>query len=342
MTVKMLVFDYRPTEYKYFEHNNFENFDIKFFDFSLTEETLSKIEEEDFEQASVISIFINSILTQKVLDKFKNLRIIATRSTGYDNINSKACMNRNISVVNVQKYGETAVAEFTLGLIISLVRKLPQGFLSVREGNFTGKSFVGRDLNALTLGVVGTGAIGTSVCKLANAFGMKILAYDLTPRKELSEKYNVKYTTLEAMIMNSDIITLHLPYTGNNYHMFSKHQFDLMKKNSYFVNVSRGELVDNLYLKENLESGKLAGAALDVVACEAPCDACIKMAKNLEVSSLECLRESEIIKELIKMPNVIITPHMAYESQDAIDFILETTFDSIKDCINGGSKNRII
>ncbi|MBE7709669.1 MAG: hypothetical protein E7Z93_04385 [Cyanobacteria bacterium SIG32] len=342
MTVKMLVFDYRETEHKYFKNNNFENFDIKFFDFSLNEETVKKLENDDLEHTYVISVFINSLLTQNVLDKFKNLRIVATRSTGHDNINTKACMNRNISVVNVQKYGETAVAEFTMGLIISLVRKLPQGFLSVREGNFEGKSFVGRDLKALTLGIVGTGAIGASVCKLANAFGMKILAYDLTPRVELTEKYGVKYTTLEAMIMNSDIITLHLPYTGDNYHMFSKHQFDLMKKNSYFINVSRGELVDNLHLKENLENGKLLGVALDVVACESPCDACIKMAKNLEISSLECLRESEIIKELISMPNVIITPHMAYESQDAIDYILDTTFDSIKDCINGGNKNRII
>lgn len=342
MTVKMLVFDYRETEHKYFENNHFENFDIKFFDFSLNEETVKNLSNEDLEQTSVVSIFINSILTPEVVDKFKNLRIIATRSTGYDNINSKACINRNISVINVQNYGETAVAEFTLGLIISLVRKLPQGFLSVREGNFKNKSFVGRDLKSLTLGVVGTGAIGASVCKLAHSFGMKILAYDLTPRKELSEKYNVKYTTLEAMIMNSDIITLHLPYTGNNYHMFSKHQFDLMKKHSYFINVSRGELVDNIYLKENLENGKLSGVALDVVACEAPCDACIKMAHNLDISSLECLRESEIIKELIAMPNVIITPHMAYETQDAINYILDVTFDGIRDCINGGNKNRII
>lgn len=342
MAIKMLIFDYRETEYKYFENNKFDNFDIKFYDFSLSEETINFVDKDDLEHAMVISVFINSLLTQDVINRFKNLRIIATRSTGYDNINTKACQNRNISVVNVQKYGETAVAEFTLGLMISLVRNLPQGFLSVRENTFKGQSFVGRDLKELTLGVVGTGAIGASVCRLANAFGMKILAYDLTPKNELTEKYGVKYTTLEAMITNSDIITLHLPYTGDNYHMFSKHQFDLMKKNSYFINVSRGELVDNVHLKENIVNGKLVGVALDVVACEAPCDACIRMADNLEVSSLECLKESEIIKELIAMPNVIITPHMAYESQDAIDYILNTTFDSIKDCINGGNQNRII
>ena len=337
----MLVFDYRQTEYKYFENNRFNNFDIKFFDFSLNEENLKHLTEDDFEHTVIVSVFINSLITQEVIDKFKNLRIIATRSTGYDNINKKACLSRNISVVNVQNYGETAVAEFTIGLIISLVRQLPQGFLSVREGDFDGKSFVGRDLRELTLGVVGTGAIGAAVCKLAHAFGMKILAYDLTPKKELTEKYGVKYTTFEAMITNSDVITLHLPYTGDNYHMFSKHQFDLMKDGSYFINVSRGELVDNIYLKENIENGKLCGAALDVVACEAPCDGCVKMAKNLEISSLECLKESEVIKELIVKPNVIITPHMAYESQDAIDYILNTTFDSIMDCVNGGRKNRV-
>lgn len=341
MTIKMLVFDYRDTEKKFFEENYFDNFDIKFFDFSLNEETLNKISNEDREHATVISIFVDSLLTDEVINSFKNLRMIATRSTGYDNINKKTCVQRNISVLNVQNYGETAVAEFTMGLIIGLTRNLFQAAASVKDNSYKNKNFVGRDLEQLTLGVIGTGAIGAAVCKLAYAFGMKIFAYDLKAKNELSEKYSVKYLPLEDTIRNSDVISLHLPYTGNNYHMFSKREFELMRQNSYFINVSRGELVEMEYLKQYLINNKISAAALDVVACDYE-DKCFALEQRLEITSLDCLENSKIVRELIQMPNVIVTPHMAYNSQDAIDYILKETFDGIRDCINGGNKNRVI
>ena len=170
---------------------------------------------------------------------------------------------------------------------------------------------------------------------------MKILAYDLVEKQELVEKYNVNYTSLNFLIRNSDIVTLHVPYTGNNYHMFSKTEFESMKNNSYFINVARGELVELKYLKENLDSGKICAAALDVVACNCE-DECQNLSNKLETSSLECLENSKIVSCLIDMPNVIVTPHIAYESQDAIDFILKKTFAGIMDFVNGESKNRVI
>ena len=341
MAIKMLVFDYRNTEHKFFENENFKNYDIKFFDFSLNEETINKLSDEDINQAMIISVFITSILTEKVINRFKNLRVIATRSTGYDNINKKVCIQRNIAVLNVQNYGETAVAEFTMGLIICLTRNIYQAVTCVKNYSFADKTFVGRDLEKLTLGVVGTGAIGAAVCRLAHAFNMKILAYDLVEKQELVEKYNINYTSLNFLIRNSDIVTLHVPYTGNNYHMFSKTEFESMKNNSYFINVARGELVELKYLKENLDSGKICAAALDVVACNCE-DECQNLSNKLETSSLECLENSKIVSCLIDMPNVIVTPHIAYESQDAIDFILKKTFAGIMDFVNGESKNRVI
>ena len=337
----MLVFDYRNTEHKFFENENFKNYDIKFFDFSLNEETINKLSDEDINQAMIISVFITSILTEKVINRFKNLRVIATRSTGYDNINKKVCIQRNIAVLNVQNYGETAVAEFTMGLIICLTRNIYQAVTCVKNYSFADKTFVGRDLEKLTLGVVGTGAIGAAVCRLAHAFNMKILAYDLVEKQELVEKYNVNYTSLNFLIRNSDIVTLHVPYTGNNYHMFSKTEFESMKNNSKFINVARGELVELKYLKENLDSGKICAAALDVFACNLE-DECQNLSNKLETSSLECLENSKIVSCLIDMPNVIVTPHIAYESQDAIDFILKKTFAGIMDFVNGESKNRVI
>lgn len=342
MALKMLVFDYRTMEQKFFAENKFENYEIKFFNYSLDDDTVGLLSQEDLESTSIVSVFIDSYLSQKVIDSFKNLRIIAIRATGYDRISKIACLNRNIAVLNVQNYGETAVAEFTIGLIIGLVRNIPQAFLSVRDGSFEEKSFVGRDLKELTLGIIGTGAIGAAVCKIAHALGMKILAYDLIAKKELEEKYDVKYETFENVLKNSDVVTLHLPYTGDNFHMFSKKQFEMMKEGSYFINVSRGELVENEYLKKYLESGKIKGAALDVVACETECKDCQEFADKLDISSLSCLKESAVIKELMERPNVIITPHIAYESQDAIDYILKKTFEGISDCINGGTANRVI
>ncbi len=340
MTLKMLVFEYRATEHDFFGKNKFSNYDIKFFDFSLNEDTVNELSEEDLNYTSIISVFINSTLTKEVIDKFKNLRVIATRSTGYDSINQKACVQRNIALLNVQNYGETAVAEFTMGLIVGIVRNIFSSVISIKKGDFTESSFVGRDLEKLTLGVVGTGAIGAAVCRLASAFGMKILAYDLIEKVELEEKYNVTFTTLDFLLRNSDVVTLHVPYTGNNYHMFAKHEFEIMKQNSYFINVARGEVVDLKYLKENLLNGKIRAAALDVVACNYNKD-CENFSDNIEKSSLECLNNSKVVQELVQMPNVFVTPHIAYESQDAIDYILLKTFEGIQDFINGGSKNRV-
>lgn len=340
MSVKILVFDYRETEKKFFEENKFDNFNIKFFEFTLCEENLNKIPKEDIEDAFVISVFIESSVTPKVVSAFKNLRIISTRSTGYDHICRLECERRNIIVINVQNYGEIPVAEFTFALILALTRNLIRANSETINGNEQ-KSFVGRDLKNLTIGVVGTGAIGASVCKIAKAFDMKILAFDIKQKQEIIDKYGVNYVDFAQLISKSDIVTLHLPYTPENYQMFSQKEFEMMKEKSYFINVSRGELVDLQYLKENIDKGKILGAGLDVVACEAA-DDCEKFNNKLKTSSLKCLQNSFLVKQMMKMPNVIITPHIAYETEGAINYILEETFAAITDIIKGGSKNRVI
>ena len=252
MTIKMLIFDYKDTEHKFFAENIFQSYDIKFFRHSLNPKTFDELSDEEKEQTSVISIFSDSVLTEDIIRGFKNLRTIATRSSNYDNINKRVCHERHIAVLNVPSYGKTAVAEFTFGLIINLIRKIPQAIESVKNHSFPNKSFVGQDLKNMTLGIIGTGEIGAEVCRIASAFNMNILANDIKPKVELTEKYNLKYFSLEEVLAKADIITLHLPYTGINYHMISKHQFEIMKNGSYFINTSRGELVDTVYLKENL------------------------------------------------------------------------------------------
>lgn len=340
MSCKMLFFDLREDEKKFLSIHKPDNFEIKYFTESLNEQTVEALSPEELEHTMVISVFITSEVTKKVVEKFKNLRIISTRSTGYDHIDLQPLIDKNIALINVESYGNISVAQFTFALILSLVRNLYPALEAVKSGVCIQKNYTGRNLNTLTLGVIGTGAIGAGVCAIAHGFGMKIIAYDLFPKQELEEKYNVQYTNLDDLLENADIISLHVPYNENNYHMLSTNQFKKMKQNSYLINVSRGELIDIEALVKFVKNGKLCGVGLDVVACID--SSCMDNVKKLERSSLMCLEESKIVKELNSYPNVIITPHIAYETQESIDYILEATFDGLSDFLYGGKQNRVI
>ncbi len=341
MSIKILVFDYRESEKNFFGNNKFEHFDITFYNESLNEDFIKNLSAEQLENTYAISVFIDSEVTESVINAFKNLRIISTRSTGVDHINLKAAAAKNIAVINVEGYGSKAVAQFTVGLMIALVRRIiPASQYLKNEERASCSTFLGRDISNLTLGVVGTGAIGAAVCRLGCAFGMKVLAYDLMQKQELTLNYDIKYTDLNTLLKNSDVISLHIPYTGENFHMFSEKQFEIMKDTAYIINTSRGEILDTFALYQALTEKKLAGAALDVVMCEQLSFRCSQFEKQLN-NDIVCLQEAKIVKELVKMDNVIVTPHVAYETQDAIDYILEVSFRGILDCIKGGNEYRM-
>ncbi len=340
MSCKMLFFDYRDSEKKFFEENKFENYDIKFFTESLNEETLKMLDEDDFEKAMIISVFISSTITQDIIEKFKNLRVISTRSTGYDHIDLNSCINKNIALINVESYGHSAVAQFAFGMILLLVRKIYPAILAQLNGTYATENLSGRDLSKLTLGVVGTGAIGRSVCILASCMGMRILAHDIRPQSDLIANQNVQYVELDALLKNSDVVTIHVPYTKDNYHMFSHKQFELMKNGSFFVNVARGELVDTKALLEFAKRGKFKGIGLDVIAC--PETTSDNQTLQEDKSSLICTQTSQDVQELTKLENVILTPHIAYDTQEAVNYILEITFKGLSDYVHGGRKFRVI
>lgn len=337
MACRVLFFDYRQSEEKFFEDHNFENFDIKFFKESLDENFVENLSQEDFEETMIISVFINSNVNEKVISKFKNLRIISTRSTGYDHICLDSCAAKHIALINVESYGCTSVAQFTMAMILMLVRNLyPMLLISEKHDSLRFETFCGRDLNKLTLGVIGTGAIGSAVCRYAHSFGMDIIACDPVQKKELIAAFDVKYLELNDVLKNADILTFHLPFTNENYHMISYEQLEMMKDNAYLINVSRGEVIDTRALLEFAKQDKFKGIALDVVACENP--------QNIdkEKTSLMCFETSEAVKELSKLQNVILTPHMAYDTEEAIYYILESTFEGITDVLKGGHQYRVL
>lgn len=338
MTCKLLFFDYRESEEKFFSRNEFENYDIMFFRNSLNKETVKDLPQELLDETTIISVFITSVIDKEVISKFKNLRIIATRSTGYDHICVKSCRSRNITLINVENYGHKPVSQFTIGLIIMLTRNILPSISTNLSSSFVSENYIGSNLDNLTLGIVGTGAIGSAVACYAKCLGLKVLAYDKNQNSELEKNKIVKYVEMEELLTRSDIVSLHLPFTPENTKMFSYSQFDMMKNNSYFINVSRGELVDNNALLKFLDNGKLRGVGLDVVSCiEASPEK-----DKVEKSSIYCVDKSKIVKRLLAHKNVIITPHIAYNTQQAIDYILKTTFEGISDYLSGGFEHRVV
>lgn len=337
MACRVLFFDYRESEENFFKRHCLDNFDIRFFKESLDEKFLDNLSQEDFDETMIISVFIGSNVSENIISKFKNLRIISTRSTGYDHIDLSSCSEKHIALINVEAYGCTSVAQFTIAMMLMLVRNLyPTLLISDKHDARLFESLCGKDLNKLTLGVIGTGAIGSAVCRYAHSFGMGVVACDPVQKKELIAAFDVKYLEMNEVLKKADILTLHLPYTNENYHMIGAQQLEMMKDNSYLINVSRGEVVDTKALLDFAKVGKFKGIALDVVACETPQN------QEKEKTSLMCFETSQAVKELSNLPNVILTPHMAYDTQEAIDYILETTFEGITDVLKGGHQYRVL
>lgn len=340
MTINMLVFDYRENEREFFENNELQNFDFTFFKESLNPRTVKTIPQEVKDKANVISVFTNSEVNEEVINSFKNLRIISTRSTAYEHISKKAANERNIAVINVTKYGETSVAQFTFCLILALTRKLVRAVKDSDKNTIDDNDFyelTGRDISKLSIGIVGTGTIGAAVCKIAKTFNMDVYGCDINVKQELINKYGIKYLPFEELIKKVDIVTLHIPFTGDNLHMFDKTQFDMMKENSYFINTSSRRLVNFESLYNALKDGKIAGAALDTTCCTYLNAKCFENGKLAKI----CMQEYKYLHLLSEMENAIVTPHIAYNTQESINYILQSTIDQIRETIKCGDVNGI-
>ena len=336
--MNILFYDFRNAESKYFEENPQSDFDIKFIKTPLNEST--EISEHDANETCIISVFTTSRITEKVLDKFKNLRLITTRSTGFDHIDIEECAKRNIRVVNVEQYGKTSISEYTIGMIIMLVRNIVPAVRDMKRMEVNIPKYTGRDLCNLKLGIIGTGAIGASLCKIAHSLGMEILAHDIIKNHEIENI--VSYVDLSTLLKNSDIVSLHIPYNKENYHIISSQEISIMKEGSFLINTARGELIDTVALYDAIETKKLGGCALDVQECESLVINMRKDPLKIDNSDNNCLQKAMIIQKLAALDNVIITPHIAYNTTDAINTILAITFSNIRDYLKGLNTNRIV
>lgn len=303
---------------------------------------LSGIEGPVDNSAEIISIFVDSVINEKVLAHFPNLKLIATRSTGYDHIDLQACQAHGVVVANVPSYGEDTVAEYTFALILNLSRRVAESNDRIKEtGNFDLAGLRGFDLKGKTLGVLGTGKIGKNVIEIANGFNMNILAYDKFPDEAYATKMYYKYASFEEVLAQADILTLHVPYTQENHHLLNSETLAKMKKGAFLINTARGALIDTEALLKDLQSGHLAGAGLDVLEEEGV----IKDELNFLTSStptgnhdLKTVLENHL---LIDMPNVIITPHNAFNTWEALQRILNTTLENIANFASGQPTNLV-
>ncbi len=335
--MKMLVFDFRDSEKEFFDKNNLNDFELTFIKEPLNSETV--LNERLLNDTDIISVFTTSSVTGDVLKKFKNLRIISTRSSAYDHIDTDYCTNHNIAVFNIEQYGKNSVAEYAVSLIIALVRNLLPAYFDMKNHSINHKKYEGRVLSSYTIGIIGCGAIGSAVAKIARFFGMRVLIHSYMKNPELNG--SCEFVQLDELLSESDIISLHLPYDGENYHMISIEEFNKMKDGVYIVNTARGELLDIKALYDNLIKGKVAGAALDVLECEFISTYKGEIANVIEDAEQHCIKAALITQKLFNMDNVIITPHIAYNTREAVNYILDETFNLIRDYLKGENTNRV-
>ncbi len=279
--------------------------------------------------AEIISVFVSSTVTREMIEAMPKLTLICCRSTGYNNIDLEAAKDHNVTVVNVPFYGEATVAEYAFTMLLGLTRRFTE-VLEAENEVLEHQEMMGSDLFGKTFGVIGTGHIGQKALKIANGFSMRTIAYDKYPNLELAAELGFTYVSLEELLAESDFVSLHLPYLPDTHHIINHERLMMMKPGAILINTARGAHVDTAALVEALDTGHLGGACLDVVEGEH----LLNLEEELALldsgeTDEDIMRHSVEISALKKMPNVVVSPHVAYNTKEAIGRINATTAENI-------------
>ncbi len=318
--IKVAMFDSKQYDIESFDSLKDDNIKIKYFETKLTEDTAELAKGYD-----AVIVFVNDDVNSAVIDTLAALgvKLIALRCAGFNNVNLKAAKDK-ISIIHVPAYSPHAVAEHALGMLLTSVRRIHKAYIRSKDFNFSLNGLTGFNLNGRTMGIIGTGKIGKVFAEICKGFGMKILAYDIYPDKNL----DIEYTSLEKIFFESDVISLHCPLTKENYHLIDKKAIDMMKKGVIIINTSRGSLIDAEDLLEGIKSKKIGGACLDVYEEESDL--------FFEDNSGHIVHD-DILARLISMPNVLITSHQAFLTREALENIAETTLSGITNYFDNGA-----
>lgn len=328
--IQIAFFDTKDYDREMFDKYNSEyNYEITYFKTKLNEETAVLATGFD-----VVCIFVNDTANKVVLEKLKSLgvKLIALRCAGYNNVEISH-LPSGLGVVRVPAYSPYAVAEHTAGLLLALDRKVYKSYQRTKKYNFSLDGLLGFDIHGKTVGVIGTGKIGKVFINIMNGFGANVIAYDVYQDKKAEEELNFKYTTLDEIYKNADIISLHCPLTEENHNMINKDSIAKMKKGVILLNTSRGKLINAKDLVDCLEKGMIGGVGLDVFEDEEE--------YFLNDMSNSYIRDAEL-SILLSMPNVVITAHQAFFTKEALEKIVSTTLSNIKEYIETGKCKNIV
>lgn len=293
------------------------------------------------EQSEIVSIFVNSSVDKSVIDALPNLKLLVTRSTGFDHIDIAYAQSKGITVCNIPGYGSRTVAEFTFALILGLSRKVFSAIEQIKAKNSWNISdFEGFNLQGKTLGIIGTGRIGLNVAQIAKGFDMKIIAHDAFPNEQKAESYGFSYASLEEVIAAADIVTLHVPATKDTHYLINSENILKFKKGALLINTARGDVIEPEAILIGLQEGLLAGVGLDVLDGEHELkeEAELMSANKLNLEKLKILLDDHI---LMSHPKVLITPHIAFNTIEACSEIMNTTITNMQNFIEGNPQNII-
>lgn len=308
---KIAFFDAKPYDRTWFDQLN-QHYHIKYYEHKLTPDTISLAH-----GCEAVIPFVNDTLDRTVIDGLcqEGIKMIALRCAGYNNVDRDAARGR-IPVVRVPGYSPYAVAEFTMGLLLTLNRKIHKAYFRTRDFNFSLNGLVGFDLHGRTVGVIGTGKIGQIFIRICQGFGMHVLAYDPYPVQDAG----FPYVSLEELLAKSDIISLHCPLTEQTRHLINRDTIAQMKDGVYLLNTSRGMLVESESLLDALKNGKIAGAGLDVYEEET---------EFFFEDRSDTVQRDTLLSLLVSMPNVVLTSHQAFLTNEALHNIAQVTLGNL-------------
>jgi len=321
--IKIAFFDSKPYDIDSFnELKSGYNFEIKYFKFHLTMDNILLAQGYD-----AVVIFVNDTINAEMISILREygIKLIALRSSGFNNIDLKAALNK-IRVVRVPSYSPHAIAEHTVALMLTLNRKVHRAYFRTRDSNFALSGLLGFDMNGKTAGIIGTGRIGKILVKILSGFGLEVLVYDKFPDTEFAKTAGCSYVPLNELFLKSDIITLNCPLTKETEYLINADSISLMKKGVMLVNTGRGKLIKTSDLIEGLKSGMIGSAGLDVYEEESQ--------YFFEDLSDRVLAD-DVLARLLTFNNVIITSHQGFFTREALHNIAETTLKNIDDFFAG-------
>lgn len=317
--INVAFYDVKPYDLEYFNLINDKfKFSIKYIEGRLNVNTAILAD-----GCNAVCAFVNDDVSADVIDRLSGIgiKLIAMRCAGYNNVDVKYAEGK-IPVVRVPAYSPYAVAEHAVALLLTLNRRTHKAFLRTRDFNFSLNGLTGFDLHGKTVGVIGTGKIGTVFIDICRGFGLKIIAYDVSKKQN-----NVEYVSLDEIFERSDIISLHCPLSKDTHHIINENSISKMKKNCFIINTSRGALIDSEDLLDALLNERIGGACLDVYEEES---------ELFYEDKSETIIKDNVLSRLICLPNVIVTSHQGFLTREALMNIASTTLENIDSYLNKG------